>query len=84
MDGRGRLVGSISRYLDGAGALPPAGPEAALEGSRAASSERCGWGRGCGGGSGSPTPWVVLGRRRFTTDLERVLFALVANRAVDP
>ena len=26
----------------------------------------------------------VLGTRRFTTDVERVLFALVANRAVDP
>lgn len=26
----------------------------------------------------------VLGPRRFTTDVERVLFALVANRAVDP
>jgi hypothetical protein len=26
----------------------------------------------------------VLGRRRFTTDVERVLFALVANRAIAP
>jgi Transposase DDE domain len=26
----------------------------------------------------------VLGARRFTTDVERVLFALVANRALDP
>jgi hypothetical protein len=26
----------------------------------------------------------VLGSRRFTTDVERVLFALVANRAIDP
>jgi len=26
----------------------------------------------------------VLGQRRFTTDVERVLFALVANRAIDP
>jgi hypothetical protein len=26
----------------------------------------------------------VLGKRRFTTDVERVLFALVANRAIDP
>jgi hypothetical protein len=26
----------------------------------------------------------VLGPRRFTTDVERVLFALVANRAIDP
>jgi DDE family transposase len=27
---------------------------------------------------------AVLGARRFTTDVERVLFALVANRALDP
>ena len=26
----------------------------------------------------------MLGPRRFTTDVERVLFALVANRAIDP
>jgi hypothetical protein len=26
----------------------------------------------------------VLGPRRFGTDVERVLFALVANRAIDP
>jgi len=26
----------------------------------------------------------ILGPRRFTTDVERVLFALVANRALDP
>ena len=26
----------------------------------------------------------VLGARRFTTDVERVQFALVCNRAVDP
>ena len=26
----------------------------------------------------------VLGRGRFTTDVERILFALVANRALDP
>jgi hypothetical protein len=51
-----RLVGSISRYLDGAGALPPAGPEAALA---VTSSRQLGsvWLlEGCGDGSGSPTP----------------------------
>ena len=26
----------------------------------------------------------MLGSRRFTTDMERVLFARVANRAIDP
>jgi hypothetical protein len=80
-----RLVGSISRYLDGAGALPPAGPEAALavESSRQLGSvwlleglwRRLGVADALRG---------VLGGRRFTTAVERVLFALVANRAVDP
>jgi hypothetical protein len=85
MDGLRRLVGSISRYLDGAGALPPAGPEAALQ---VESSRQLG------------PVWLleglwqrlgvddalrgVLGARRFATDVERVLFALVANRAVAP
>jgi Transposase DDE domain len=85
MEGLRRLVGSISRYLDGAGALPPVGPEAALqvESSRQLGSvwlleglwQRLGVADALRG---------VLGARRFTTDLERVLFALVANRAVDP
>jgi transposase len=88
MEGLRRLVGSISRYLDGAGALPPtaaAGQDQALE---VESSRMLG------------AVWLleglwqqlgvadalrqVLGGRRFTTDIERVLFALVANRAVDP
>ena len=70
MDGLRRLVGSISRYLDGAGALPPAGPEAPLE---VESSRQLGsvwlldglWRRlgvptpcaGCLVGAGSPPPW---------------------------
>ncbi|HET7518497.1 MAG TPA: IS1634 family transposase [Actinomycetes bacterium] len=85
MDGLRRLVGSISRYLDGAGALPPTGPEAALavESSRQLGAvwlldglwRKLGVADALGG---------VLGGRRFTTAVERVLFALVANRAVEP
>src|SRR6266508_4115977 len=85
MEGLRRLVGSISRYLDGAGAFPPAGPGAALQvqSSRELGSvwlldglwQRLGVADALAG---------VLGRRRFTTAVERVLFALVANRAVDP
>ena len=85
LEGLRRLVGSISRYLDGAGALPPVGPEAALavQSSRQLGSvwlleglwRRLGVADALGG---------VLGGRRFTTAVERVLFALVANRAVDP
>ena len=88
MDGLRRLVGSISRYLDGSGALPPtsdAGQDQALavESSRTLGTvwlldglwQRLGVADALRG---------VLGVRRFTTDVERVLFALVANRAVDP
>jgi transposase len=88
MEGLRRLVGSISRYLDGAGALPPtaaAGQERGLEveASRTLGAvwlleglwQRLGIADALRG---------VLGGRRFTTDVERVLFALVANRAVDP
>jgi transposase len=85
MEGLRRLVGSISRYLDGAGTLPPAGPEAALavESSRQLGAvwlldglwRKLGVADALGG---------VLGGRRFSTAVERVLFALVANRAVDP
>jgi transposase len=86
MDGLRRLVGSISRYLDGTGALPPAtdaGQALAVESSRTLGAvwlleglwQRLGVAAALRG---------VLGARRFTTDVERVLFALVANRAVDP
>jgi transposase len=85
MEGLRRLVNSISRYLDGVGAFPPAGPEAPLQvqSSRQLGSvwlldglwQRLGVADALGG---------VLGTRRFTTAVERVLFALVTNRAVAP
>ena len=88
MDGLCRLVGSITRYLDGAGALPAtadAGHDQALavESSCTLGAvwlldglwQRLGVAEALRG---------VLGARRFTTDVERVLFALVCNRAVDP
>src|SRR5919201_1334711 len=85
MDALRRLVGSITRYLDGHAALPAAGPDAAL------AVESC---RTLGAVWLLDGLWRrlgvadalrgVLGARRFTTDVERVLFALVANRAVDP
>jgi hypothetical protein len=88
MDGLRRLVGSITRYLDGAGALPPTtdaeqDQALAVESSRTLGAvwlleglwQRLGVADALRG---------VLGARRFTTDVERVLFALVANRAVDP
>jgi hypothetical protein len=85
LEGLRRLVGSISRYLDGAGAPPVAGTDQTLvvESSRQLGSvwlleglwRRLGVADALGG---------VLDGRRFTTAVERVLFALVANRAVDP
>ncbi len=85
MAGLRRLVGSIGRYLDGVGALPPGGPDDALavESSRTLGAVWLldGLWRRLGVDGALRT---VLGARRFTTDVERVLFALVANRAVDP
>jgi hypothetical protein len=87
MDGLRRLVGSIGRYLDGHGALP-AGPDADDQALQVESSRTLGavwlldalWQRlGVAGALAK-----LLGTRRFGTDVERVLFALVCNRAVDP
>ncbi len=91
-DGLRRLVGSINRYLGepdtGAGGAAATGTAEAADGLRVMSSRPAG------------AAWLlhglwkaldvdtalrtVLGGRRFTTDVERVLFALVANRAIDP
>jgi hypothetical protein len=92
-DGLRRLVGSINRYLgereggsDALSVTGAAGDSAA--GLRLVESRPMGtawlldglWRTlGVGAALGS-----VLGARRFSTDMERVLFALVANRAVDP
>jgi transposase len=87
MDGLRRLVGSISRYLDGHGALP-AGADADHQVLQVESSRTLGavwlldalWQRlGVAGALAK-----LLGTRRFGTDVERVLFALVCTRAVDP
>jgi transposase len=86
LDGLRRLVRSINRYLGEDGSADLA--DAAGEGLRVAASRQMG------------TAYLLdclwhalgvdealsraLGRRRFTVDMERVLFALVANRAIDP
>jgi hypothetical protein len=83
-----RLVRSINRYLGEPDAGGPDVAEAAGDGLSVVESRPAG------------TAWLldglwrqlgvdaalarVLGGRRFTTDVERVLFALVANRAIDP
>src|SRR5918996_636408 len=93
-DGLRRLVGSINRYLGepdtdaGTDALTATGTDTVIGGLRLTASRPAG------------AAWLldglwrqlgvdaalrkVLGGRRFTTDVERVLFALVANRAIDP
>ena len=93
-DGLRRLVRSINRYLGepdtdgGTDAAAATGADSVPDGLRLISSRPAG------------AAWLldglwkaldvdtalrkVLGGRRFTTDVERVLFALVANRAIDP
>jgi len=85
VEGLRRLAVSITRFTDGDGAtaLPGATGEFEVAGSRPV-----------GGVWLLDGLWKrlevdralrkVLGARRFTTDVERVLFALVANRALDP
>nr|WP_211330573.1 hypothetical protein [Prauserella muralis] len=88
-DGLMRLVASINRYLGIADAAPSAGAaQLAGDGLRVAGSRPVGAVHLLDG------LWraleidtalrKVLGPRRFTTNVERVLFALVANRAIEP
>jgi Transposase DDE domain len=90
VEGLRRLVGSIGRYLDGTRGLPAASP---LPGGKA-------WGLVVESSRPIGATWLldglwqqlgiagalrgVLDRRRLTTAVERVLFALVAGRAVAP
>jgi hypothetical protein len=93
-DGLRRLVASINRYLGepdpaaGSDAAAAVGLDDDAAGLRPTASRPAG------------AAWLldglwkalgvdaalrqVLGGRRFSTDVERVLFALVANRAIDP
>jgi hypothetical protein len=87
IDGLRRLAASITRFTDGDGGGVPAGDgppgEFDVTQSRPLGAvwlldglwRALGVDRALAG---------VLGQRRFTTDVERVLFALVANRALDP
>jgi len=85
IEGLRRLARSIARYTDGE---PPDAAEAAGEGLEVVSS------RPFGGAFVLDALWrrlgvaeaiaKALGVRRYQTDVERVLFALVANRALKP
>jgi transposase len=89
-DGLGRLVASISRYLgEPDTGLPPAdAAQLAGEGLTVTGSRPVGTAHlldGLWRALGVDTALrKVLDPRRFTTNVERVLFALAANRAVDP
>jgi transposase len=84
VDGLRRLAASITRHFGGDGAELPADAEAGLAvgtpPAEVTDSRPVG------------TSWLLdalwqrkaTDGRRFTTDMERVLFALVANRAIDP
>ena len=88
MAGLRRLVGSISRYLDGTRGLD------GLDGVEDAGGLAVEAARPIGAAWLLDGLWrklgvadalaEVLGRRRFATDVERVLFALVAGRAIAP
>ncbi len=83
VEGLKRLAGSIERYTGTDGALEGVAAGFVVTDSRALGGvwlldglwKQLGVARALGG---------VLGPRRFSTDMERVLFALVANRALDP
>ncbi len=86
LDGLRRLAASITRFTDGdgGGALLPGEPgEFEVTDSRPAGGawlldglwQQLGIDKALG---------KALGSRRFTTDVERVLFALVSNRALEP
>jgi hypothetical protein len=87
-DGLVRLVASINRYLGEPTSVPAdaaelVGDGLCVTGSRPAGTAHLldGLWRALGVDGALRR---VLGPRRFTTDVERVLFALVANRAIDP
>lgn len=89
-DGLARLVASISRYLGEPGTGLPqadaerlAGEGLTVTGSRPAGTVHLldGLWRALGVDTALRK---VLDPRRFTTNVERVLFALAANRAIDP
>ena len=89
-DGLRRLVASINHYLgEPDGGLPPAdAAQLAGDGLTVVASRPVGTVHlldGLWQALGVDAALrKVLGPRRFTTDVERVLFALVASRAIDP
>jgi transposase len=87
-DGLARLVASINRYLGEPAAVPAEAAELVGDGLAVAESRPMGTVHlldGLWRALGVDTALrKVLGPRRFSTDVERVLFALVANRAIDP
>src|SRR5690348_3625979 len=98
LDGLARLVASINRYLGERGDLDPAGAAGEAAGEVVATGEtgqlEVESARSFGAVWLLDQLWQrlridsalasVVGGRRLRTDVERVLFALVANRAIAP
>ena len=96
LEGLRRLAASITRYADGEGALAPLGTGTGVDGGEGEGEGELvvQSSRALGGVWLLDALWRrlgveealsgVIGARRFTTDVERVLFAMVANRALDP
>jgi transposase len=87
IDGLRRLATSITRFCDGDGGGVPAGdgPPGEFDVTRSRPLGAVWLLDGLWRALGVDRALTgVLGSRRFTTDVERVLFALVANRAIDP
>jgi hypothetical protein len=89
VDALRRLVGSINRYLGedpgtDAGAQLGAEPGGGLTITDSRPAGGVAARRAMATARDRHRPAEVLGGRRFTTDVERVLFALVANRALAP
>jgi hypothetical protein len=88
-DALARLVGSLSRYLDLEQPATPAGGDGAEGGLSFVSSKSLGGTWALDGlwrrlGLGELVRGALRGRRCDPVAVERVLFALVANRALDP
>ncbi len=83
LDGLKRLAGSIARYAGADGALEGVGEGFVVSDSRPLGGVWLldGLWRALGVARALQS---VAGPRRFTTDVERVLFALVANRCLEP
>jgi hypothetical protein len=86
IEGLRRLAASIMRFTEGDGGVPASeGPPGEFEVTQSRPVGTVSLLEGLWRTLGVDRALArVLGPRRFSTDVERVLFVLVANRAIDP